>query len=549
MSKSRKVYTTDCETDPFVHGRVPKPFIWGLYDGADFEHFDTTEKLLDAIAGRNAWVYAHNGGKFDFLFMLPYLRDYSQNDVITCKIIKGRLAELPVGKAKLRDSYSIIPTPLADFQKTDIDYSLFEKGVRDKHMAEIRSYLLDDCRDLFELVSEFRNTAGKGLTIAGNALNFAKKLDIEVGRTSRAFDKKFRQFYNGGRCEAFQTGHHAQVSVWDIKSAYPFAMTHDHATGKDYMVWEDLRGIDTARVNRMFIHLSCKSKGAFPVKRGYTMSFPHEKGEYFVTGWEYNVALEHGLITDINIIKAYEFYDTISFTDYVDHWFATKEKAEKDGKKALRHVAKIMLNSLYGKLCQDPSRYEDYKVVPLMTPQGDGWRIVHLAEEFEIHSRPTLYRLQAEYGDQWEQWPLYYNVATGSSITGFTRAMLLNAIHNVGIDHTLYCDTDSLILGPGANCDALHRQGALGAWQFETNASPCYIAGKKLYGYRPVGKAEGEEKIASKGGKLTMKDMKSLCEGETVRYNQDAPTMKLDGSVQFVTRTFKATGVMKNAKT
>ena len=35
----RKLIAIDCETDPFKAGRVPEPFIWGMYDGNEFKNW------------------------------------------------------------------------------------------------------------------------------------------------------------------------------------------------------------------------------------------------------------------------------------------------------------------------------------------------------------------------------------------------------------------------------------------------------------------------------------------------------------------------------
>ena len=58
----------DSETDPFEHGRVPEPFIWGLFDGRKYYEFSSTDEFVTHIKDRPYDLYAHNGGKYDWHF-------------------------------------------------------------------------------------------------------------------------------------------------------------------------------------------------------------------------------------------------------------------------------------------------------------------------------------------------------------------------------------------------------------------------------------------------------------------------------------------------
>ena len=159
----RRIGTLDFETDPFKAGRVPRPFAAGVY-------FNETEKtiiwglgcetvLADYLREMpDCDLYAHNGGKFDFFYLIPYA---NKGDI---KIINGRIVSMQIGNVKLIDSYPLMPFPLAAYRKTKIDYKLFEENRREKHKDKIISYLIDDCRDLFNLITGFKNIVGNKLT-------------------------------------------------------------------------------------------------------------------------------------------------------------------------------------------------------------------------------------------------------------------------------------------------------------------------------------------------------------------------------------------------
>lgn len=539
----RRLMTIDAETDPFDGSIEIEPFLWGAYDGERFDTFGDTQSFVEWLAQQNAYVYAHNGGRFDFHFLLPFIADtFFENDLesVPVRVINGRIVEVQFGKAKLRDSVAILPIALSEYKKDEIEIWKLDRDHRYEYAAEIHEYLRGDCVYLYELVNRFRNEAGKRLTIAGNGIAFAQYLEIDTGRTNFHFDEKFRPFYYGGRCQACAPGEHHDVRVFDIKSAYPFAMEHAHATGSQYTNYRRYwRTLTRAQLQRSFITVECHSRGAFPKRRRDGLDFPHGFDRFNVTGWEFVAALDHELITRVNVIDCLVFEDTIDFRAYTSYWFKKKEEAEREGDKAQRLIAKIMLNSLYGKLCQDPTRYARYEIHRPETPPDDGWSISHYGEHYNLHKKSTLDEYREKWGEEWITRPVYYNVATGASITGFCRAMLLDAACKVGRDHVLYMDTDSLMVDAHARTDQLRQDGALGSWELETSAHTAWIAGKKLYALEIE---NTEPKVRSKGVRLALSDLRTLCRtGEPIRWRKDAPTFAIDGSRRIMEREIRPT--------
>jgi len=581
----KKIYAADCETDPFFYDRVPMPFLWGLYNGKDYRTFNSTVDFVAAIINLDVIVYAHNGGKFDWIYLLPFVKSTK------AQVINGRIVSMKIGRAELRDSYSIIPAPLKEFgAKKDIEYWKLEKSIRHKYMAEIEEYLFYDCKVLWEGVTAYRNIAGTNKTIASNALAFAKKLGIDPGKTNHRFDRKFRFFYFGGRCECFKPGVHKDISILDIHSAYPFAMSHAHATGTRFVDRDNFDDMTKEEIQRSFISIECTSAGAFPLRTKTGLIFPHEYNRFEITGWEYLVAKEFGLIKDEKIIGVFWTPDTITFKPYIDHWFDFKDKhsaKDENGKRIDPKnytIGKYMQNSLYGKLAQDIQRYYDYRFEEAGTSlchelkfkndycekcgqpgKNHGWTLFDEYEDHEIHRRESLWKWKHELGDRWEAKALYNNVATGASITGFTRAHLLKTAHTIGIDHIIYCDTDSLFCDASSDISKVPQTNALGDWELEDRAPVGYFAGKKLYGIKT---SKGKPKIASKGSRLSNKlitkiidgeeiryieddqdlafeKIKSIAAGETVKWINHTPTFSIDGSAKFIHRDIRATAHMK----
>lgn len=558
----------DCETDPFLKNRIPEPFLWGYYDGHQFQTFSDTAKFVEFIQPRKVIAYAHNGGKFDFMYLLKYIQE------TRAQIINGRIVSMYLGLCELRDSFSVIPEALSKFGgKTEIDYAKLEATVRHLHMVEIRDYLYHDCKSLYDTMKVYRDIAGKHKTIASNALAFSKKNGMDPGKTNARFDQKYRRFYFGGRTECLQPGTHNNIKCFDINSAYPFAMTHDHATGSEFMRHGRLDDLSDEQIGRAFIVLECFSRGAFPKRvmgPNGGLSFPHEFGEYYVTGWEYLVARDFGLFENTKILSVRITNNTINFRNYVEHWFEYKKQhSEKlpNGKHKFPieyTVGKIMQNSLYGKLAQDITKYFDYKYTKAGTrlchfePDNGtekcllcgqnaidhGWQLHSEFGDHEIHRREALWKHKFKYGADWQARSFYNNVATGASITGFTRAHLLRVMHTVGIDNVLYCDTDSLFVKANADCSGIPLSNKLGDWKLEYYAPIGHFCGKKIYGV-DLGAQSGlgeRYKIASKGSKLTYDNILDIVSGKTITWENQAPTFHIDGSADFVVRKIRATG-------
>lgn len=536
MSK-RRLIAVDCETDPFKAGRVPSPFIWGAYDGKNFYHFRSTEDFVAWLRKQDAIAYAHNGGKFDFMFLFKYI------ERTRARIINGRFVELSLGRAKLRDSFSIIPVGLGAIHKDEIDYALMEPDVREEFMdSDIIPYLKTDCVVLYDTVKAYRQAAGSSATIASNALSFSKKIGVDPGKTNKRFDDEFRQYYFGGRTECFQPGTHENVNVIDIVSSYPNAMRHDHATGEVRTMGKSLDGLSDEQIERGFLQVECDSAGALPIKnKDGGLEFPHRRDLYHVTGWEYLAGIETGLITRDKVHSIVTFEEKINFSPYVNHWFDYKKRHNKKTDPINYTIGKIMMNSLYGKLAQNPTRYYDYQLVEPGTPidEENGWEWYTNYDSQEIHRRSVLWKYEYDHGKDWINRPFFNNVATGASVTGFARAHLLRAIARIGYERVIYCDTDS-IMCTGNAWNSLPMGEELGMWEHEGCATIGHFAGKKLYGMKMK---DGAEKVASKGSKLKYEEIVRIVNGEEVLWENEAPTFSLANGTQFIKRTIRATGV------
>jgi hypothetical protein len=522
----RKLATLDYETDPFKYGRIPKPFVAGFYsDDVGFKYFwgsrcvEDLLQFLDDLEHPHT-IYAHNGGKFDFFLMLEHL----QNPL---KIINGRIVKSDYGIHTFKDSYAILPVPLSAYQKDSIDYRKMEATCREEHQAEIISYLETDCRALFSLVRIFLDRFGDNLTIGGTAIKELRKIHpFEIQRNSH--DEKYRPYYFGGRVEFFESGVlRGNWKVYDVNSMYPYVMSEmDHPTGSQYLhaysgvVDKKGRISGFANAKFYFARIECQQLGAFPIReKNAPLNFNCPEGEFFVTSHELKAAMEAGRVQNIKVKEVRVPLQTIRFPDYVAKFMAEKIAAKKAGNKGDEIIAKLMLNSAYGKFGQNPEHYFDYMICHDEAPENDDYEIYYAAP-----GKPTIWRKPANsYA--------FYDVATAASITGAARSVLLRALSSA--KRAVYCDTDSII------CESLDLpldDSALGKWKLEASGNVIAVAGKKIYALK-----DGKKfvKTASKGAILAGEEIFELCMGKVIHWKNEAPSFSLANGVSFVDRKIR----------
>lgn len=516
----------DFETDPFLAGRIPFPFACGIYFRDDsyvsiWNERDAIEQTVACLRRirRDVDVYAHNGGRFDFF----YLVEYADRGSIVVR--NGRIVKMQIGRVTLRDSWPLMPFALEEYRKTKIDYRLFERNKRNipHNRIRIQEYLYDDCRNLHELLTGFRAIVGPSETIGSAAFYQMRKCGIEIPALTESHDEVFRQFFYGGRVQAFAKGvFHGRYEYLDVNSAYPYAMLQRHPSGMDYSHSRRLPSKESAK-GACFVSLEATSKGAFPARADDgSLEFPIARGIYHVTGWELIAGLETRTVKVHEILDVWVPRNTITFSDFVLPFYEMRLNAKKSGDRISYLAYKYLLNSGYGKFAQNPRDFREYVLVPFgEIPDGKDWEWETDYGGISLWSRPT-------YDGRG-----FYDVATGASITGFQRAILWRGIQ--ASRDVLYCDTDAIL----CRNSRVPKSDKLGQWKVEGITRECAIAGKKLYGLKFADSRE--EKLSSKGARLTYSEIKSLCRGKIVHWRKDAPTFSATTGASFIERDITST--------
>ncbi len=554
QARVENIAVLDMETDPFDHLRKDDkifPFCACLYSD-NFEPIIIWEENNDVFVSKiiaaiealpdEYTIYAHNGGKFDYMFLLHRLRGNIS--------FKGRgIMSAKIGKHELRDSFHIIPEKLAAYQKEVFDYEKMRKGKRNGYRSQIIEYLVSDCRYLLEIVKGFITTFGFKISIGQAAMAELRK-SYKVGTIGEILDGGLRSYFFGGRVECLQGKGHfvGQYKLFDVNSMYPDVMANcKHPISSDYT--KRLKG--GIKENTCFVELECENFGAF-VRRDESGATTAEmkRGRFFTTIHEYEAALELGLIDKVKIISCIDNAEMSSFDQFVIPLYAKRQETKallKVLKKETSEYAeakrediftKLLLNNAYGKFAQNPRRYKESHITGPEDEAPEGYECpipAYECDEYKIWQRPTQKRR-------------YNNVGTAASITGAARAKLMRAIASA-VD-PIYCDTDSIICRdlPGVEIDAQK----LGAWDIEAEFSEVIITGKKQYACKVAGTLDTtgcvstgqlpEYKIRSKGvSGLKWDDFIKMLEGELIEVVNFAPTLSKTGKQFYMTRNVRAT--------
>jgi len=555
---TKRLCCVDLETDPFRHGRVPQPFWAGFYDGEDFFDFwgdNCIHQFFEHISvyTEELCIYAHNGGKFDFHYMMEYLDGGTKPF-----IINGRLVKIMLQGQEFRDSFSILPVALKRFQKLEIEYWKFERDVRDEYMEEIRRYARFDVISLYETVSDFIARFGWRITIASTALSLLESFH-GYNRMTPDQDTRVRPFYRGGRVQCIETGllfpspGHRFLMI-DRNSMYPTVMRdYLHPVGALTRKYTELRD-DTA-----FACIEAYSRGALGTFTGGDLNFKHRRAKYLTTMHEIRAGLETSTLDIVRVIWSLSFQHYARFDAFVNNYYSLRMQADASGDKSGKEFYKLILNSAYGRLAMNTSGYKDWLVNPDYVPKPihgerllfeqvgekqvcieapDGWKLSNQDPGLTIFSKPRR-----------DAGKTFLNVAAAASITGAARADLWRAICKC--ERPLYCDTDSII------CESSPETmgSALGEWKIEAIGDAVLIAGKKMYAFLSLEPHGDSEEVciddvtyyvlkkAHKGVQLRGEQILDICRGGKIVCNTESPAFNFGGETKFTSRVVSATGV------
>lgn len=463
------------------------------------------------IQGKKPIIFFHNL-KFDGVFIIDYLLRYmhfkvsenpfkqERNEFYAMISKDGAYYSIRVnyqGKQfEFRDSLKLLPFKVEQIaynlgtkhQKLvgSIDYRADRKLVWEtrggkyfKHyeMTEVeKKYLTNDILVMSEALEMMKQYGLLNfLTIAACCLDdFKKKVTLnnyyEWFPPLGDLDAEIRKSYHGGWCYVKNPGkeHHGHGYVYDVNSLYPFSMlgveNHYfpcgravHFTGNDFFKFKDNCYFIKVRVDFQIKpnHLPfIQVKNSFYQENKYLTDTLDDEGyphmlEFVFTRPDFELFLEQYDIIEIQYIEGWAFVAKLGiFDEYINYWYEIKKNATD---KVHKQLSKLMLNSLYGRLCINPIGYS---------------HIPYLDENEKLQF------------DTVEEERKALDVAVGSYVTAYARCKTIRACQE-NYDNFEYADTDSMHLTAPAKGIKVGKE--IGDWDLETEFSDAKFARQKTY--------------------------------------------------------------------
>jgi hypothetical protein len=387
------------------------------------------DQLMRHILGHGKYyqganIYAHNGGAFDFLHILPWLAAHGDEFAWEILTVSSSIQKLEVwkkaskkkhGSWRFLDSVRLLPMTLDKAakaflgeRKTAHDLDMHESDPRWEiyNRADVRQ-LAEICMKAADYIEELggevgvtapatamklyrRRFLGKGKApeVLHRSLHFsachtAERPDIwweeePLGSCPGCMHEWVRRAFYGGRTEVFERAG-SGLKCFDVNSSYPFAMTFRMPCGeaRECPGSVAIRMLERLAKNHIgFVECEVEIPDTceippLPVRsseHGGKLVFP--TGRFSgVWGWDELALLAHPLVGGriTKIVRSVWYQAAPCFVDYVEVLYQYRDKSRDDYDEGLSELAKLLMNALFGKTAMNPIRT----------------KIIHLAEEDE----------------------------------------------------------------------------------------------------------------------------------------------------------------------
>ncbi|RGB22182.1 DNA polymerase B 2 [Rhizophagus diaphanus] len=408
-----------------------------------------------------------------------------------------------------------------------------------------KQYIMGDCISLHQILTSFFNTLNEEFPIDPLQVLSAPSAAFKIWRAQQLpllhqdklivhdfshtlFDTYFRNGYNGGIVDVYRPHLTGKVGYYyDVNSLYPTAMCRPMPVGTPRLLEPNLYstsffGFIDATVqspNNEYIGLlSIKYEGKLICPAGIF------RGLFFSE--ELNFALENGYrIIKINTLYSFQKGENC-FLDLIEKLNDMKVTAQLNNQPTIRNVAKLLMNSMYGRFGMHTK--------PMQTSLIPDHLLEQYSKVFQIHSNIDFnqfllihYSLlpSEELGNKpnrrlirkfQNSLPSRTNVAIASAVTAYSR-MIINQHKLTAINTGLklyYSDTDSLVVD-GKLPDHLLDNAKLGLLKLEYEIKEGIFPMPKVYFLETM---DGKIVTKCKGfpGKLDRSAYLSLLQGKTI---------------------------------
>lgn len=537
------------------------------------------DSFMEYLSNKNTVCYFHNL-KFDGEFILHWLfthgfrlSDSRKDKTFQClitddglfytiDIVFRRISQKKYCKVVFYDSLKKLPFKVAVIAKAFelqqskgcIDYQA-DRPVGYELTQEEKDYIITDCQIVAEALSIQFSQGLKKMTNASDALSWYKE-SLGKGKFEKIFpvlpfelDRDLRRAYRGGyvyMTPRYRGRRGIGGKQFDVNSLYPWAM-YTKLLPYGYPVYFEGEPKPDEKYPLYIIHLKCtfelkpdhlptvqlKNNRRYVETEYLTTSRvmigDHEDNdpvEMWLTNVDYELILDHYDVEfypfdDGHYFDGFKFKGLVGlFKDYIDHWMHIKETTTG----ALRQLAKLMLNSLYGKFATNPIALKklpylaEDNCVRYATPWTRGYWIDKKGVRHDeppknctIYlgtNRTEVYRLPVEELRD----PVYTPMAC--FITAYAREKTIRSAQ-ANYDRFIYADTDSLKLEGYEDPVGLEIHDThLGAWKDEGDFTDSKWLRAKTY----MVTVNGKTKVTCAGMPDNVKEKvtyENFCSGST----------------------------------
>jgi len=462
-------------------------------DCPDVEHGTNMETFIDRMARMNAQVYFHNL-RFDGRFIVDWLERNGYKIYIgDGRMMKGEYQVLishegqwytvtvnwkTGNRTEFRDSLKKLPMPVAEIAKAfqleeskgEIDYHAYREPGHRLTPEEIE-YGSNDVIIPARALRQQLNEGMTKLTVGADSLFEFKKMfgkknfDRMFPVLSIEMDAEIRRAYRGGWVYA-DTRYRGKIQcregkVYDVNSLYPSVM-YDRILPFDHPIFH-YGGPEEIEGYPLYI---CALTFTAKLKPNHVPCIQIKNTNQFAPTLHQTEIVEPVTMvcTNVDLALWREQYDMdilcwdgtwyfrgVSgfFNEFIEKWMHIK--ATSTG--GLRLIAKLQLNSLYGKFATNPNVTGRFPVM----------------EDNIVKLKVGVEELRA---------PVY--TPMGVFITAYARDMTIRAAQ-ANYDTFAYADTDSLHLFTETPADLEIHPSNLGAWKHEMDFVKSIYVRPKVY--------------------------------------------------------------------
>uniref|UniRef100_A0A896YUU9 DNA polymerase n=1 Tax=Coniophora puteana TaxID=80637 RepID=A0A896YUU9_9AGAM len=556
-----RIGTLDIET--IVKDGVHTPYLFAFYDGTNsYTWFEKdSKKLFEFILKRKYsgyTIFAHNLSRFDVVFLFKNIAQLKpmgynieiikkEDKIISIKISNGKgvsvtlkdsILLLPTSLAKLANQFGLNKGKLTEpvyvgndpqysFYSTEAQYSKEIERIEDfkiyKNKAEI--YCNQDCIALYEVIIKFRELINENFHIDVVNYSTVPSLAFAIFRTHylkpkiipRTEDEVYnfiRGSYTGGSTEMYKPdGLNKDIYVYDVNSLYPAVMADNlFPTGKIYQFegdpsilgqskyWIGEALVSTKKdLYQPYLQIHHKTKG------GWRTVAPNGDFKMVIHAPEYFNAIKDYNIT---VTKGYMFEKMSDiFHSYVQKMYALRQQYTKD--QPMNFVAKLLLNSLYGRFGMQPSFHSNafftFDELQETIKNHEINNVMEISENIFFVSY-----ISADIEDLDASLPKSKNISVSiaSAVTAYARIYMSKFKNNEDFN-LFYTDTDSIFVDSPIPDENVSSQ--LGALKLEYIFKDSIFISPKVYcGITKEGDKICKVKGFTQSKELTMSDFEAL---------------------------------------